>query len=315
MNIWRMKLRAGNHGPDMWPVCRQRDIAAITYQAIFDSDLTRLKKWDLDSDVQGAARSSMFRFAWEIKGGDIILVGDSISKSIVGRGYVTSPPGERAYRYNAKNPIREPNSPYVPWRHEVPVAWDDDFEPFRYRDGAPQHTVMHFDPGWVHFANGIRTVKQAPASEAQTAGTKPLDEGAYLRQTHASLRNIERLHSALSNRFSQWVRTRFAVHTEQERNGVDVSFEHGGIKHLAELKICYGGNTRAAIREALGQILEYNHYPPRIQTQSWWLVLDQDPAKSDRIYIDALRGKHTLPLRLAWPVMRGFDSYPKWSSS
>ena len=107
MNIWRMKLRAGSHGPDMWPVCRERGIAAITYQAIFDTNLSRLNKWDLDSNVKGAARSSMFRFAREIRGGDVILVGDSVSKCIVGRGYVTSPAGERAYRYDGKNPIRE----------------------------------------------------------------------------------------------------------------------------------------------------------------------------------------------------------------
>ncbi len=51
MNIWRMKLRAGNHGDDMFPQCRERGIAAITYQAIFNTDLTRHTKRDLDSGV------------------------------------------------------------------------------------------------------------------------------------------------------------------------------------------------------------------------------------------------------------------------
>lgn len=101
---------------------------------------------------------------------------------------------------------------------------------------------------------------------------------------------------------------------EQEQNCVDLTFDYEGKSHLAELKICYGGKTRAAIREAMGQLLEYNHYPPRSEAQSWWLVLDHDPAKSDRVYIDVLRKKYGLPLRLAWPVNASFESYPKWTS-
>lgn len=58
----------------------------------------------------------MYRFAWDMKGGDIILVGDSISKQVIGMGYISSAPGERAYRYNARNPIWEPQNPNVPWR-------------------------------------------------------------------------------------------------------------------------------------------------------------------------------------------------------
>lgn len=157
MNIWRMKLRAGNHGDDMFPQCRERGIAAITYQAIFNTDLTRHTKRDLDPGVQGAARSSVFRFAWEIRGGD-------------------------------------------------------------------------------------------------------------------------------------------------------------GITHLAELKICYGGNTRAAIRGAMRQLLEYNHYPSRSEAHCWWLVMDHHPAGTDREYIDVLRTKYALPLTLTWSVGADFESYPKLSA-
>lgn len=86
MNIWRMELRAGNHGPDMWPLCHECGIAAIIYEAIYDTDLSHLTKSDLDPKVRSSARSSIFRFAWEMKGGDEILVGDSKSKCIVARG-------------------------------------------------------------------------------------------------------------------------------------------------------------------------------------------------------------------------------------
>ncbi|MGA2850130.1 MAG: hypothetical protein ABSE46_14120, partial [Terracidiphilus sp.] len=102
----------------------------MTHPPIFNTDLTDLTKEDVDPGVKTAARSSIYRFAWEIMGGDVILVGDSVSKSMIARGYVTSAPGKRAYRYNGRNPLTEPNKPEIPWRHEVPVAWDDDFVPF-----------------------------------------------------------------------------------------------------------------------------------------------------------------------------------------
>jgi hypothetical protein len=314
MNIWRMKLRAGNHGDDMWPACLERGIAAITYQAIFNTDLTHIHKSDLDSDIKGAARSSMFHFAWEIVGGDVIFVGDSVSKSIIARGFVISSPGERAYRYNTRNPITEPRNLQVAWRHEVPVAWDTDFGPFRYQDKAPQHTVINFESAWGQFTEGHLHVPVPSTPEMNTHEAEPLNEAAYMRQTRASLRNVERLHAVLSNRFRDWLNRSFAIHPEQERNSIDVTFNHNGLAHLAELKICYGGNTRAAIREALGQILEYNYYPPRSEAQSWWLVLDHSPSKADLQYIDALKSRHKLPLTLAWPVETVFDSYPKWPS-
>lgn len=313
MNIWRMKLRSGSHGPDMLPVCRARGIAAITYEAVWNTDLTRLTKADLDSGVKGSARGSMFSFAWEIQGGDEILVGDSISKRIEARGYVMSPPGQRAYRFNDRNPVTEPNNPNAPWKHEIPVAWDSDFEPFAYRDGAPQHTVMRFDPAWIQQSEVARLPSAVSAPEIDSAEAAHLSEESYMRKTRASQRNVERLHAGLSNRFRNWVSKQFAVRVDQERNSIDVRFTCNGVKHLAELKICYGGNTRAAIREAMGQLLEYNHYPPRSEAQFWWLVLDHHPARADRAYIDALRSKYALPLTLAWSLGANFESYPKLS--
>jgi hypothetical protein len=178
-----MKLRAGNYGEDMWPLCRERGVAVITHPPVYDIDLTNLRRSDLDPEVKTAARSSIWRFAWDILGGDIILVGDSRTKSIIGKGYVTSEAGIRAYHYNARNPIREQGNSRAPWRHEIPVLWDDDFLPFAYVDGAPRHTVMHFDATWVS-APSDRAKKR---NEGEAAF---LDDAAYRRETHASYKNV-----------------------------------------------------------------------------------------------------------------------------
>jgi hypothetical protein len=191
MNIWRMKLRAGNYGDDMWPSCRDRGIASMTHPPIYNTDLTLLTKDDVDPGVRTAARSSIQRFAWDIRGGDVILVGDSVSRTMIARGYVTSPPGERAYRFNARDPITEPSNPRIPWKHEVPVAWDHDFVPFRYSDGAPRITVMHFDPAWAQHPDGHDDQAGVSSEENEPDERDPLNESAYMRQAQASQRNVE----------------------------------------------------------------------------------------------------------------------------
>ena len=299
----------------MWPSCRDRRIASITHPPIYNTDLTHLVKDDLDLAVKTSARSSIRRFAWDIRGGDIILVGDSLSKKMIARGYVTSQPGKRAYRYNDRKPITEPSNPRIGWRHEVPVAWDDDFEPFRYKDGAPRITVMHFDPAWAKNIDEHGESTVVSATESHLKRSDPLNESAYTTETRASRRNILRLHAALSNRFRVWLKNNFGALVDQERNRVDLTFCHGGVTHLAELKICYGANTRLAIREALGQLFEYNHYPPRSQAQSWWLVLDQGPAASDFDYIRVIRAAYHLPLTLAWSAGAKFEAFPELPDS
>ena len=81
-------------------------------------------------------------------------LGDSLSKKIIARGYVTSQPGQRAYRYNDRKPITEPSNPRIGWRHDVSVAWDDDFEPFRYKDERQEsRSCISTPPGQTTLMN------------------------------------------------------------------------------------------------------------------------------------------------------------------
>jgi len=201
MNIWRMKLRAGNHGDDMWSSCLDSGVAAMTHPPIYNVDLTHMHRHDVDPEVKTAARTSIWRFAWDIRGGDVIYVGDSKSKSMIARGFVTAEPGTRAYRYNPYDAITEPSKPEIAWRHEVPVEWDHDFVPFHYKDGVPRYTVAPFDPAWVNSA--ADTATSAAPGEVDQRAAEFLNESAYKRETQASQRNILRLHAALSNRFGR----------------------------------------------------------------------------------------------------------------
>lgn len=316
MNIWRMKLRAGDYGDDMWPLCKRRGIASMTHPPIYETDLTDLEKNDVDPDVKTAARSSIWRFAWDMKGGDVIFVGDSVSKSIIAKGYITSESGQRAYRYNNENAMKEPSNAAISWRHEVPVSWDEDFVPFRYIDGGPRITVMHFDPTWAK-EGSENTLESNDTQDIERLGGNPpnddesfINESAYMRDTPASQKNVLRLHAALSNRFKAWLNNTHQIQAIQERKRIDLQFVHLDVAHLAELKICYGENTKHAIREGLGQILEYNHYPEQEAKGSWWLVLDCKPSTSDMQFVSTLIDAYHLPLTLAWSVEDGFELFP-----
>ncbi len=291
----------------MWPACRDRGIASFTHGPILNTNLTNTKKEDVDPAVKGSARPSIFWFAWEIKGGDEVYVGDSVSHSVIGKGIVAGESGQRAYRYNAGNAMTEPSNPTTYWRHEVPVAWDKSFKPFEYKDPAPQNSVFPLKPSMSKELKGKGEVFDIYEDKANQS---LLNELAYQRETPASKKNIERLHARLSNQFRLWLEKSFIVNITQEKHCIDLSFDCATKKHLAELKICYAEDTRHAIREAMGQLFEYNHYPSYEETQSWWLVLDCAPSKSDRKYISILRQKYGIPLTLAWRNGKDFEAFP-----
>lgn len=158
---------------------------------------------------------------------------------------------------------------------------------------------MHYEPSWApqHLQPG-----------GSEDGDDFLEDAGYRRETPASSRNIKRLHSTLSNRFRRWLNSVHKIAAKQEKRRVDISFSQDDRTHLAELKVCYGGYTKASIREALGQIFEYNLYPPRQSADSWLIVLDTKPAKEDVAYFEVLRQKYKLPLSLVWPTDAGFES-------
>jgi hypothetical protein len=292
----------------MWDQCRERGISSFTHGPILSTDLTNLEKGDVDPAVKGSARPSIWWFAWEIKGGDVIYVGDSGSHSIIARGTVLGEPGERAYRYNAGNAITEPSNPSIAWRHEVPVDWDTNFAPFVYKDPAPQNSVYPWKPPTAGEPTDQRN--EFNSGDEEDANDAFLNELDYQRETPASKRNIRRLHVSLSNKFRKWLERQFAVKVRQEKNRVDLTFSRLAQDHIAELKICYGSDTRHAIREALGQLFEYNYYPPYEEAHFWWLILDCEPSKTDRKYISVLIGKYGIPLTIAWPDGTDFKAFP-----
>jgi hypothetical protein len=262
-----MKLRAGTFGPDMWPKCNKHGVAAITYTGIENTDLGPYSRenhppgWQ---HLRGSAPGSMGYFAWNIKGGDAIYVADSIKHQIVGMGFAKAAIGELAYRFDANSPIIEGTER---WCHLINVDWDETFAPFTYENArAPQNTVLALNQREIEmFERETQEIgHQQHGLNQQEAHSALLLETAYSRYTPGALRLIRREHATLSNQFTTWLGHAHQTATIQENQQIDATFVVGNITFLAEFKIAYLGNTKRAIREALGQILEYNHYPLRI---------------------------------------------------
>jgi hypothetical protein len=132
-------------------------------------------------------------------------------------------------------------------------------------------------------------------------------EAVYPRATAASLKIIYPRHKALSNQFVGWLRRAGKTVVGQEKDRVDVEFKDGASFCRAELKVCYRMNTTHGIREALGQLLEYNYYGWRTPADRWYVVLDTAPAKEDILYLQKLACEKLLPLSLCWKLKDDFQ--------
>ena len=153
------------------------------------------------------------------------------------------------------------------------------------------------------------TASARPSRRTTTAGPgrlTPLAEDAYLRATRRSLHLILPRHDELSNRFKKWLELNGYSQVLQETGLVDIEFMHSGELCRAELKVCYGINSTHAIREALGQLLEYNYFGIREPANRWLVILDQIPTSEDKEFVDRLRTKLDLPVHLGWEENRGF---------
>lgn len=217
MEYWRMKLRAGSHGPDMWPACKKASVAAI-------------------------AKGSLSYFAWEIAGGDAIYVADSLRKEIVGMGYARAPIGELAYRFDKNSPIVDPDGEW--WRHLIDVDWDQTYVPFVYEHPrAALHMVLKLNPQEIEIferATQEYEHRQSGLSKKEVENTLLL-ETAYPRYTPAALRLISRKHAVLSNHFKCWLDEALGIHAQQERQQIDATFDAGGKGISCRVQNCIPG--------------------------------------------------------------------------
>lgn len=150
--------------------------------------------------------------------------------------------------------------------------------------------------GIFTYINESELLKEIEASSHQR---DILSEDAYMRESRQNLSEIIPRHNALSNEFCEWLESK-GIMPSQEQRQVDVQFEYQNESYLIEIKITYGLSTRQAIREAIGQLFEYNFYPGRHPSNRWGILLDTEPSEKDIEYIRRIRERFDLTLFLCW---------------
>lgn len=138
-----------------------------------------------------------------------------------------------------------------------------------------------------------------------------LTEDGYYRESSSKLNIIVPKHNKLSNNFAEWL-NRNGISAKQEENYIDILFSINGVEYIAELKVVYGVGTTKSIREAIGQLFEYNYYPGRDEKKEWMIILDNKPLETDLNYVDTLIKNAGLPLRVGWQADKDFKFHPEW---
>ncbi len=206
----------------MWEHCRPWGVAAITYDPIAKTDLTRLPRdeaygsWD---QLAPAQKASLSRVAYEMRGGDVIYVKEG--PTIISRGRIKGTRGSRAYMFDQAERIIDFHG--VPWNHQVPVEWATDFSPVHVQVGGSQRPVVakltRADVSKIESA--MRSTESAEAVSRKAA----LIEDKYYRDSSARRDLIIPRHNKLSNAFCHWLRNEHHVYAIQERDQVDIRFQ------------------------------------------------------------------------------------------
>ena len=154
--------------------------------------------------------------------------------------------------------------------------------------------------------------ERAPLDESrQSVGTpskiqKNRLEDAYARFTPEQLQEIIPHHNRLSNGFQKWLASVGAAQIVAESKAVDVLCVHSDQSCLFELKTCCKQSSHHALREALGQILDYAFYPGRTKRNCLAVVLDEEPTEADIDWFHSLADE-VIPVELFW--LKGKNVY------
>ena len=159
MSAWRMAFRAGNKGDEMWPICRELGVAALTYRLVGDIDLTNFPKcipqenW---SKLASPKKASLRRFM-EMREGDVIYVKQG--PKIVGKGVVSGP-----YHFDSLGQIQTPDG--TRWKHQRPVNWVRSFPEITIQVGRNQlfliDPLTEEDVARIERATGGKSKPQSP---------------------------------------------------------------------------------------------------------------------------------------------------------
>lgn len=134
---------------------------------------------------------------------------------------------------------------------------------------------------------------------------KVLDTNSFVKTTEKGEVLVDPLHKKIQNAVVELIKDQYVhpyIESELEQDDgqrVDIKgrFKETGEWHYFEIKT---DSAKKSIREALGQILEYAHYPHNNRATKLFIVGPQKPDDKDVQYMETLRNTYHIPIWFRW---------------
>lgn len=134
---------------------------------------------------------------------------------------------------------------------------------------------------------------------------KTLNTDEFWRTNAAGQILIDPLHKKMQNAVQELLKDDYVhLYLEDAEKGIKTRVDMKGQPkegndtwHYFEFKTY---SAKRCIREALGQILEYTHYPSKTRAQKLFIIGPEKPDEQDIAYMKLLREKYHLPLWYRW---------------
>ncbi|MBO4452257.1 MAG: hypothetical protein J5770_07570 [Bacteroidaceae bacterium] len=135
--------------------------------------------------------------------------------------------------------------------------------------------------------------------------TMMLDTSIFERVVEGGKIQIDPLHKRIQNAVVEILKGQY-TNLQLETNPDDAADQRIDIKgyskkdqewHFFEVKTV---SAKRCIREALGQILEYAHYPNVARAKKFFIIGPNPPDDNDKAYMELLRKRYNLPIWFRW---------------
>lgn len=154
----------------------------------------------------------------------------------------------------------------------------------------PKYLSRYASPNFLSNPPSINVERRMVKKRSK--GTRgALIEDSYVRFSKSQRIVIDGVHRKLSNRFRSWLKSIEAKDIIAEKDCVDMECKYYKERYLFEIKHCYKQSARHAIREALGQLLQYAYYPGSDKVDRLGIVVDISPNAEDLQWFKNLKSK------------------------
>lgn len=167
----------------------------------------------------------------------------------------------------------------------TPIAGNKRYHPLNWNG-----KLTLFTPKSITLSAPINANDEKDPKRSEKRRIRAAIEGGEYEPHHTRLQN--RLHDYLVKRYGK------VNVTYEKDNQVDLVFRGNGITTYVEIKM--NATVKMCIRLALGQLLEYSHYPSMKKADKLLVVSDAIPTQEDIDYLAYIRNNYQVPVHYAW---------------